>query len=466
MNPPRSLFEKLWQAHEIRELAPGVSLLHVDRHIVHDMQSAVFAKLSERGLPVRNPDLTFCVADHAVSSMPLRAGSADWALAHVARLREAGRTHMVPLFDADHPSQGIAHIMGPELGLTLPGMLIVCGDSHTSTHGALGALALGIGTTEAVMVLATQAVCVRKPRTLLVRIEGQPGPGVEPKDIGLALIRRLGTAGGTGHAIEYAGDAIRAMDMDGRLTICNLSIEMGANCGMVSPDDTTLEFVASTPYAPKGTDWTTASEQWRQLASDSGATFDRHVVLDAADVQPQISWGTSPEQTIGIGEDIPEVPAGDSDMRGALSYMGLTAGSRLAGTAVDHVFIGSCTNARLSDLRRAAEIVRGHRISKGTSAWVVPGSQTVKRAAEAEGLADVFRSAGFEWREPGCSMCAGTNGDILKPGQRCVSTSNRNFMGRQGPGVRTHLAGAAVAAMSALLGRIPTPSDMTLAAHA
>lgn len=465
MSRPRTLFDQLWDAHVVAELAPGTALLHVDRHFIHDLQSSVFASLSERKLPVRNPELTVCVADHGISSQPARTGDELPATSkHLARMREGARAGHLALIDANDKTQGIIHVIGPELGLTQPGMLIACGDSHTSTHGAFGALALGIGTTEIVHVLATQAVCARKPRSLRITIDGQPNTGIEAKDIILSLVHLLGTAGATGCAIEYAGSTVRGMDMEARMTLCNLSIEMGANFGMVAPDETTFTFLKRTPNAPQGELWEQALAQWRTLTTDTNAVFDREVTLDATSVQPQISWGTSPEQTMCLDGRLPELMQIPTEQRGglaaALSYMGLTAGAQLAGTLVDHVFIGSCANGRLSDLRRAAKIVAGHRIAQRTTAWVVPGSQAVRRAAEAEGLDSVFRSAGFEWRAPGCSMCVGVNGEILKPGQRCVSTSNRNFVGRQGPGVRTHLAGASVAAAAALLGRIPTSSEL------
>jgi 3-isopropylmalate/(R)-2-methylmalate dehydratase large subunit len=462
---PRTLFDKLWQAHLVATLAPGTALLHVDRHFIHDLQSTVYASLAARGLKVRNPELTLCVADHGVSSLPARTGAELPATAqHLLRTREGSRANSIMLVDVNDRSQGIIHVMGPELGLTLPGLLIACGDSHTSTHGAFGALALGIGTTEIVHVLATQTVCVRKPRSLRINIDGTPATGVETKDIILSLVRLLGTAGATGHVIEYAGSAVRAMDMEARMTLCNLSIEMGANFGLVAPDETTFAYLHGRLNAPQGTLWEQAVTLWRTLPTDAGAAFDREVSLDAATVQPQISWGTSPEQTMDIDGLLPEpaqLPYGQrAALDAALGYMGLAAGAQLAGTAVDHVFIGSCANGRLPDLRRAAQVVRGGRVARGTVAWVVPGSQAVRRAAEAEGLDEIFRNAGFEWRAPGCSMCVGVNGDILRPGQRCVSTSNRNFVGRQGPGVRTHLAGASVAAAAALLGRIPALHEL------
>ncbi|MEO8387995.1 3-isopropylmalate dehydratase large subunit [Polaromonas sp.] len=465
MTQPRTLFDKLWDAHIVAELAPGTALLHVDRHFIHDLQSSVFASLADRKLAVRSPELTVCVADHGVSSLPTRTGGELPAMSrHLIRMREGSRAGGIAFIDANDHEQGIIHVIGPELGLTLPGMLIACGDSHTSTHGAFGALALGIGTTEIVHVLATQTVCVRKPHSLRITLVGELQAGVESKDVILALVHRVGTAGATGHAIEYAGSAVRAMDMEARMTLCNLSIEMGANFGMIAPDETTFAFLKRTPNASRVEWWEQAIEEWHGLVTDDDAVFDREVTLDASTVQPQISWGTSPEQTMGLDDLLPQpelmASAQREAMSAALNYMGLAAGAPLAGTPVDHVFIGSCANGRLSDLRRAANVVRDRQIARGTAAWVVPGSQAVRRAAEAEGLDAVFRAAGFEWRAPGCSMCVGVNGDILQPGQRCVSTSNRNFVGRQGPGVRTHLAGARVAAATALLGHIPGTSEL------
>ena len=461
----RTLFDKLWDAHLVAELAPGTGLLHVDRHFVHDLQSPVFDALAARGLRVLHPELTLCVADHGISSLPTRSGEELPATAHhVRRLRDASRRHGIALVDANDRAQGIVHVIGPELGLSLPGMLIACGDSHTGTQGAFGALALGIGSTEIVQVLATQAVCVRRPRQLRVQLTGQLPRGAEAKDLALALVRRIGAAGATGHALEYAGEALCALDMEARMTLCNLSIEMGSNFGLVAVDETTLAYLAGTENAPRGAAWTQAAAQWRTLHSDPGAVFDRELVFDAATVQPQLSWGTSPEHCVGLDEALPDPdaapPTRRAAMQAALDYMGLAPGASLAGQLVDHVFIGSCANGRLSDLRRAAGVLRGRCVARGTGAWVVPGSQAVRRAAEAEGLDAVFRAAGFAWRAPGCAMCVGVNGEILQPAQRCVSTSNSNFIGRQGPGVRTHLAGAAVAAAAAVLGRLPSSTQL------
>ncbi len=460
MNVPRTLFDKLWDAHWIRSLAPGVDLLAVDRHLYIDLHSLLFADLEKQGHRVRNPEMTFAVPDHVVSSAPGRTGgNAEWSERYISALRNAARTHGIRLFDVNDEGQGIVHVIGPELGLTQPGMLLLCGDSHTSTHGGLGALSWGIGASEVMHVLATQTIVQSKPKRMRVRFDGTLASGVAPKDLILHLIGRIGTAGGTGYAIEYAGSAIREMSVEGRLTVCNLSIELGAKSGMVAPDDQTIEFVSGRPFAPQGADWDRAVGQWRTLASDSDARFDCEVAVDVSSLAPQVTWGTSPQDVIGIDDQIPDPDrALDGDrrraMRASLDYMGLTPGRPLAGTPVDWVFIGSCTNSRLSDLRAAALVVKGRKVAPRVTAWVVPGSKTVKRRAEAEGLDQVFLDAGFEWREPGCSLCVGANGETVGRGERCISTSNRNFVGRQGPGARTHLASPAMAAAAAIAGCI------------
>jgi 3-isopropylmalate/(R)-2-methylmalate dehydratase large subunit len=365
----------------------------------------------------------------------------------------------ITMFDIDQPGQGIVHVIGPELGLSLPGCLIVCGDSHTCTHGGLGALAFGIGASELAHVLATQALIQRRPKTMRVKFEGRMSAGATPKDLILALIGHVGAAGGTGYAVEYAGSAIREMGIEGRFTICNLSIELGAKMGMIAPDEKTYDYVRGRPYAPKAEMWERALTAWRQLPSDADAVFDREVTIDVTKIIPQVTWGISPEHVIGVDGRIPD-PSGISDparrtaVENALDYMGLKAGAPIMGTPVDWVFIGSCTNSRLSDLRAAAAIARGRKVAAGVRAWVVPGSETVKREAVAEGLDQLFIEAGFEWREPGCSMCLAANGEMLAPGQRSVSTSNRNFIGRQGPQARTHLASPAMAAAAAISGAI------------
>jgi len=459
--PPRTLFDKLWDAHVVAEIAPGVSLLHVDRHLIHDLGGhGAFTELERRRLAVRNPAQVFAVPDHVVSSAPGRTGgNAEWSEMHIDGLRRGCRKWGIRLFDVNDDEQGIVHVIGPELGLTLPGVLLVCGDSHTCTHGALGALAWGIGASEIVHVLATQTIVQRRPRRMRVRVDGALGAGVEPKDLILAVIGVLGAGGGTGYAIEYAGPAIETMAIEGRLTLCNLSIEMGAKVGLVAPDERTFAYVAGRPFAPRDQAWDRALAQWRRLRSDDDAAFDREVGIDASAVAPQVTWGTSPQDVIAIDATVPD-PAHAADARrrdaiaSALAYMDLLPGTPIAGTRVDRVFIGSCTNSRYSDLERAAAIARGRHVATHVEAWVVPGSQAVKRAAEAAGLDRLFRDAGFQWREPGCSLCVGANGEMVAPGQRCVSTSNRNFVGRQGPAARTHLASPAMAAAAAIAGAL------------
>ena len=457
----RTLFDKLWDDHVVADLGDGVALLHVDRHLLHDLGSGyAFRELDRCGLRLRNPELHFATADHVVSSAPGRSGGvADWAERHIEGLRAGCRRWGVRLADVNDPNQGIVHVVAPELGITLPGMLVVCGDSHTSTNGALGALAWGIGTSELAHVMATQTILSRRPKRMRVELVGRPAPGVEAKDLALALIGKIGAGGGNGYAVEYSGEAVRAMAMDARMTLCNLSIELGARIGLIAPDERTFAYVAGRPLAPSGARWDRALEAWRALPSDADASFDREVVVDASAVRAQITWGTSPEDTIAIDSTIPDPAACvDADRRramaAALDYMGLEAGRPIAGTRIERVFIGSCTNGRLPDLERAAAVVRGRRVASGVVAWVVPGSQLVKRTAEARGVDRIFRDAGFEWREPGCSLCVGANGEMVAPGARCVSTSNRNFVGRQGPGARTHLASPTVAAACAIAGEI------------
>ena len=450
-----TLLDKVWDAHVVERLGGGTDLLHVDRHLLHDLGGAkALAELAERGLRVRNPELSFATADHVVSSAPGRTGGAhDWAQLLVDGLRLETRKAGVRLFDVGGDEQGIVHVIGPELGITQPGTLVVCGDSHTCTNGALGALAFGIGASEIVHVLATQTIEQRRPKTLRACFEGTLAKGVYAKDMILALIARVGAAGGTGHAVEYAGAAVRALGMEARMTLCNLSIELGAKIGMVAPDQKTFDYLRGRAFAPKENLWDEALGWWQTLASDADAKFDREVELDVARLAPQITWGTSPEDAISVGASIPDTRPD------ALEYMGLAPGRPIAGTRIDRVFIGSCTNSRLSDLRAAAEVARGRRVAAHVRAWVVPGSMGVKRAAEAEGLHHVFRDAGFEWREPGCSLCVGANGELVEPGARCVSTSNRNFVGRQGPRARTHLASPATAAACAVAGAIADVRD-------
>jgi 3-isopropylmalate/(R)-2-methylmalate dehydratase large subunit len=458
---PRTLFDKLWDSHVVADLGDGTSLLHVDRHLVHDLVGGpAFAELERRNLPVHSPELTFATPDHVVSSAPGRTGHEHrWAADLVEALREGSQRRGIRLFDLDQPGHGIVHVIGPELGLTLPGTLLVCGDSHTSTHGALGALAWGTGTTEITHVLATQTIVQKRPLRMRITIDGELQPGVEAKDLILAIIARLGVSAGTGYAVEYAGPVVERLGMAGRQTLCNMSIEMGARMGMIAPDDVTFDWLRGRPYAPQGAQWDAAVATWRALRSDAGARFDREERIDASSIRPHITWGTSPEQAIGLHERVPDPSQvrGEAAAEGvakALAYMGLEAGQPIAGTRVDRVFIGSCTNGRLEDLRAAAEVVRGRKVAPHVTAWVVPGSEEVRRRAEDEGLDRIYAEAGFEWRSPGCSLCVGANGETVAPGQRCVSTSNRNFVGRQGPGARTHLASPVVAAACALEGHI------------
>lgn len=446
----RTLFEKVWSEHVVEDLGEGMQLLHVDRHLMNELSGHRGQKeLAQRGLKMRNPDLTLGTLDHVVSTAPgRRGGDAPWADRMIELFRDESRRAGFPIHDFGDDGQGIVHVVGPELGFTLPGALLVCGDSHTCTHGALGALAWGIGTSELTHVLATQTIVQQKPKAMRVRFEGAPAQGVSAKDMILALIGRIGTAGGVGCAVEYAGPAIRALDLEARMTVCNLSIELGAKIGMVAPDEKTFAYLEGRRYAPRGELWQRAVAYWRTLPGDENAKFDLEHELDCSALAPQITWGTSPEDVVAVDGLVPDAkPA-------ALEYMGLAAGKAIAGTRVDRVFIGSCTNARLSDLRLAAEVVRGRKVAPHVKAWVVPGSQRVKREAQAEGLDEIFTSAGFEWRDPGCSMCVGANGDLVEPRARCVSTSNRNFVGRQGPQARTHLASPATAAASAIAGEI------------
>jgi 3-isopropylmalate/(R)-2-methylmalate dehydratase large subunit len=462
----RTLLSKIWDQHVIARISEDTDLLHVDRHLLHDLGgSRGLLDLKSRGLKVHNPELTFATPDHAISTASGRAGTSKIGQELLTALRVETAASGIQMFDVDQPGQGIVHVIGPELGLSLPGCLIVCGDSHTCTHGGLGALAFGIGSSELSHVLATQALIQRPPKTMRVNFNGRLPLGVTAKDMILALIGQIGAAAGTGYAVEYAGSAIRDMSIEGRLTICNLSIELGAKMGMVAPDEKTFEFLSGRPYAPQGPTWERAVNAWRQLPSDVNAVFDKEVVIDVERIIPQVTWGISPEHVIGVNGHIPDPrriddPARRVAIETALDYMGLKPGAPIAGTPVDWVFIGSCTNSRLSDLRAAAEVVRGRRVAPGVRAWVVPGSETVKREAIAEGLDKLFLEAGFEWREPGCSMCLAANGETVAPGQRSVSTSNRNFVGRQGPRARTHLASPASAAAAAIAGAIIDVREM------
>jgi 3-isopropylmalate/(R)-2-methylmalate dehydratase large subunit len=454
------MLDKIWDQHVIFSVSDDTDLLHVDRHLLHDLGgSRGLLDLKSRNLGVHSPELTFATPDHAISSAPGRAGTSKIGLELLAALRAETSASGIELFDVDQPGQGIVHVIGPELGLSLPGSLIVCGDSHTCTHGGLGALAFGIGSSELTHVLATQALIQRRPKTMRVKFEGKLPLGVTAKDMILALIGQAGVAAGTGYAVEYAGNAIRELPVEGRFTICNLSIEFGAKMGMIAPDEKTWDYIRGRRYAPQGEMWDIALKAWKQLPSDANAVFDKEIVVDVTKIKPQVTWGISPEHVIGVDGNIPDPqtvddPARRAALETALDYMGLKAGAPIAGTPVDWVFIGSCTNSRLSDLRAAAEIARGRKVAPGVRAWVVPGSETVKRDAVAEGLDKLFTEAGFEWREPGCSMCLAANGEVVAPGQRSVSTSNRNFIGRQGPRARTHLASPASAAAAAISGAI------------
>jgi len=463
----RTLFDKIWDAHVIQPLADGWDLLHIDRHLLHDLSgTAGLRELAERGLPVRNPELAFATPDHAVSTAPGRTGETFAGGARLYQgLKYLSQRNGIRLFDLGEPGQGIVHVMGPELGIAQPGTTLICGDSHTCTNGALGAIAFGVGSSELTHALASQTLVLRRPRTMRVRFDGLPGSGVGAKDLALAMIGQLGASAGAGFAVEYAGPAISAMEIEQRMTLCNLSIELGARIGLVAPDEKTEAYLRGRPYAPQGEAFAQAAAYWRTLPGDPSARHDREARIDAAAVAPTLTWGTSPEHAMAVDGRIPDpADAVDATQRqgwqAALDYMGLDAGERLEGTRVDRVFIGSCTNSRLSDLREAAALLRGRRVASHVKAWVVPGSENVKRAAEAEGLDHLFRAAGFDWREPGCSMCVAANGEQAAPGERVVSTSNRNFVGRQGPGARTHLASPASAVAAALSGVITDPRSL------
>ena len=458
---PKTLFEKIWERHVVVEEPDCPAVLYIDLHLVHEVTSPqAFQALRDKGLKVRHPERVVATMDHSIPTTDRSLPIADaMAAKQIHQLEENCREFGVPLYGMDSPNQGIVHVIGPELGLTQPGMTIVCGDSHTSTHGAFGALAFGIGTTEVEHVLATQCLLQRKPKTFELRVEGTLRPGVAAKDIILALIAKNGVGGGVGSVFEFTGSAIRALSIEERLTICNMSIEGGAKAGMVAPDDSTIQYMSGRQFAPKGAAWDAAMAYWKSLPTDPGAAYDKSLVLDAASLEPMVTYGTNPGMGIPISGSIPR-PDGMADeasrkaLRHALEYMALEPGKPILGQPVDVVFIGSCTNSRISDLRAAAKILKGRKVSPKTRVLVVPGSQQVKRQAEQEGLPGIFREAGAEWREPGCSMCLAMNGDELKPGQYCVSTSNRNFEGRQGPGGRTFLASPFTAAASAIAGSI------------
>ncbi len=469
---PRTLFDKIWAAHLVAPEKDGVpATLYIDLHLVHEVTSPqAFAALRERGLRVRRPDHTLATMDHSTPTTPRTADGQipvtdALAAAQLEQLARNCEEFGIPLYRLGSENQGIVHVIGPEQGLTQPGMTIVCGDSHTSTHGAFGALAFGIGTSEVAHVLATQCLLQYRPKTYEIRVDGSLRPGVSAKDIILAIIARIGVEGGTGHVFEYTGSAIRSLDMEGRMTICNMSIEGGARAGMVAPDDTTFEYLYGRPYAPRGAAWDAAVAEWRQLAPDDGATYDSRLVLDASTLEPMITYGTNPGMGVPVTGRVPDPMAvGDLSQRQALekalAYMDLQPGQPLLGKKIDVVFIGSCTNSRISDLRAAARLVKGRHVAPGVRMLVVPGSQQIKKQAEAEGLDRIFRDAGAEWREAGCSMCIAMNGDQLAPGQYAVSTSNRNFEGRQGKGGRTFLASPLTAAAAALTGQITDVREM------
>jgi 3-isopropylmalate/(R)-2-methylmalate dehydratase large subunit len=459
MARPRTLFDKIWEAHVVRQSEGAPALLYIDLHLVHEVTSPqAFEGLRLAGRRVRRPDLTVATVDHNVPTTPGRVVIEDPVAAlQIETLRRNCQESGVRLYHIHAPEQGIVHVIGPELGLTQPGMTIVCGDSHTSTHGAFGALAFGIGTSEVEHVLATQCLVQKKPRTMQIQVNGTLTPGVTAKDLALGIIRHIGTDGAAGHVIEYAGQAVRSLSMEGRMTLCNMSIEAGARAGMIAPDETTFKYLCGRPGAPTGSAWGSVVEHWRTLASEANAPFDRVTRLDAGSLAPYVTWGTTPGMVVPVTERVPDPhsaanePARAAASR-ALEYMGLTAGTAIEDIAVDRVFIGSCTNSRLEDLTAAAAVVTGYTVSPKVRAMVVPGSQMVKRAAEAAGLDQIFRAAGFEWREPGCSMCLGMNPDVLQPQERCASTSNRNFEGRQGRGGRTHLVSPMMAAAAAIAG--------------
>lgn len=465
----KTMFDKIWDAHVVRNEPGESTILYIDRHLVHEATSPqAFAGLKTAGRPVHRPDATVAVLDHNVPTVTgrrmLDVVDQDSALC-ITTMEQNARDFGITLFDMQDAHQGIVHIIGPELGLTLPGMTLVCGDSHTSTHGALGVFAIGIGTSEVEHVLATQCLMQKKPKTMNIRIEGRPGPGATAKDVALAVIGKLGTGIGTGHVIEFSGSTVRGLSMEGRMTLCNMAIEAGARAGMVAPDETTFAYIKGRPFAPKGELFDQAVQAWRQLASDPDAQFDDSYEVNVEGLAPQVTWGTNPGMVTDVTGVVPD-PEVESDLlkrqsyERALQYMGLKPGQRIQDIQLDTVFIGSCTNSRLEDLRTAAQYVKGKHVAPSVRAIVVPGSMNVRRMAEEEGLADLFREAGFEWREAGCSMCIAMNGDRLDDGERCASTSNRNFEGRQGRGGRTHLVSPAMAAAAAIAGHFVDLRDL------
>ncbi|XEI32460.1 3-isopropylmalate dehydratase large subunit [Aeromonas veronii] len=456
----KTLYQKVFDAHVVREVEGETPLIYIDRHLVHEVTSPqAFDGLRAMNRPLRRPDLTWATMDHNVSTTTKDiAASGEMARIQMETLADNCKEFGVRLYDLNHKYQGIVHVMGPELGITLPGTTIVCGDSHTATHGAFGSLAFGIGTSEVEHVMATQTLKQGRAKTMRISVNGKLAEGISAKDVVLAIIGRVGHAGGTGYVVEFAGEAIEGLTMEGRMTVCNMAIELGAKAGMIAPDQTTIDYIRGKEFAPKGEVLEQAIAYWQSLKSDEGARFDAEVVLDAADIAPQVTWGTNPGQVIAVNEPIP-APESFSDLmeqqsaRKALAYMDLQPGQKLSDVAIDKVFIGSCTNSRIEDLRAAAAIARGRKVAAGVQALVVPGSEQVKAQAEAEGLDKIFIEAGFEWRLPGCSMCLAMNNDRLQPGERCASTSNRNFEGRQGRAGRTHLVSPAMAAAAAVTGR-------------
>jgi 3-isopropylmalate/(R)-2-methylmalate dehydratase large subunit len=458
---PRTLFDKIWDYHLISTQEDGASLIYIDRHLVHEVTSPqAFEGLRMSGRSVNSPNRTLAVADHNVPTTDRADGiQEEESRIQVEALDKNVEDFGIPYFNMMDKRQGIVHVIGPEQGFSQPGMTIVCGDSHTATHGAFGALAFGIGTSEVEHVLATQTLIQKPAKNMLISVEGQLQPGVSPKDLILAIIGEIGTAGGTGHVIEYSGDAIKKLSMEGRMTLCNMSIEAGARAGMIAPDEITFEYLQGKPMSPKGKDWELAVEWWKSLPSDEGAVYDKKIIIDANKIKPTVTWGTSPEDVVPIDGNIPDpTKVKDDDARAkierSLEYMGLNGGQKISEVEINTVFIGSCTNSRIEDLRSAAEVIKGKKVKNGIRAMVVPGSGLVKSQAEEEGLNNIFIEAGFEWREPGCSMCLAMNEDKLQPGERCASTSNRNFEGRQGKGGRTHLVSPEIAAASAITGKL------------
>jgi 3-isopropylmalate/(R)-2-methylmalate dehydratase large subunit len=460
MNEPKTLVEKVWERHVVHRAEGEPDLLYVDLHMVHEVTSPqAFEGLRLAGRRVRRPDLTLATMDHNVPTTEVGLPVKDRVSAkQMEALRKNCEEFGIRLHPWGSVGQGIVHVIGPEMGLTQPGLVIVCGDSHTATHGAFGALAFGIGTSEVEHVLATQTLPQKRPKTMAVTVEGDLPADVTAKDLMLGILNRIGTGGGVGHVIEYRGEAVRSLSMEGRMTVCNMSIEGGARAGLVAPDETTYSYLEGREHSPKGEDWERALEYWKTLPTDEGAIFDKEVVIQAEDLVPYVSWGTTPAQTVPLDGEVPE-PQNEGHER-ALRYMGLKPGTPIREIEVDTVFLGSCTNARIEDLRAAARVLEGHRVKEGIRALVVPGSMRVKKQAEEEGLDEIFTRAGFEWRNAGCSMCLGMNPDILSPGERCASTSNRNFEGRQGKGGRTHLVSPVVAAATAVMGRFASPSEL------